>query len=57
MTDLRIPIGGFFTLLGIVLVAMPGLRAPLSDAPVNLYSGISMIVFGGVMLWLAFRRS
>lgn len=57
MTDLRLPIGIFFTLLGLLLVAMPSLRAPLSEAPVNLYSGISMLVFGGVMLWLAFRKS
>lgn len=57
MTDLRLPIGIFFTLLGVILVAMPGMRAPLTAAPVNLYSGISMLVFGGVMLWLAFRKS
>ncbi len=57
MTDLRIPIGLFFTLLGIILVAMPGMQAPLTEARVNLYSGIAMLVFGGVMLWLAFRKS
>lgn len=56
MTDLRLPIGVFFTILGVILIALPGMRARLSDAPVNLYSGISMLVFGGVMLWLALRR-
>ena len=57
MTDLRIPIGVFFSIRGVILLAMPGAHARLTDAPVNLYSGISMLVFGGAMLWLAFRRS
>jgi hypothetical protein len=56
MDDLRIPIGIFFLIVGILLVAMPGARAPLTDAPVNLYAGLPMVVFGGVMLWLARRR-
>jgi hypothetical protein len=59
MSDLRIPIGIFFALVGL-LVGVTGLaagyRAPLEYANVNLYCGISMLVFGGVMLWLA-RRS
>jgi hypothetical protein len=50
----------FFTALGVILSALgiffPGTRAPLTGANVNLYSGIAMLVFGGVMLWLA-RRS
>jgi hypothetical protein len=56
MTDLRIPIGGFFAVLGTILVAFPGARAKLTDAPVNLYSGLSMLVFGGALLWLGRRR-
>jgi len=56
MSDLRIPIGGFFAVLGAILVAAPGARAQLTDAPVNLYAGLSMLVFGGTMLWLARRR-
>lgn len=60
MSDLRIPIGLFFTLIG-VLVGITGLtagyRAPLEIANVDLYCGISMLVFGGVMLWLARRSS
>jgi len=60
MGDLRTPCGMFFTALGVILSALgiffPGTRAPLTGANVNLYSGIAMLVFGGVMLWLA-RRS
>ena len=44
-----------------LLVALTGLaagyRAPLEFANVNLYCGVSMLVFGGVMLWLARRSS
>jgi len=60
MADLRTPIGVFFTLLG-VIAGTTGLtadyRAPLESGNVNLYCGISMLLFGGVMLWLARRRS
>ncbi len=60
MRDLRIPIGVFFTLIGLVL-AVTGFvtdnRAPLETANVNLYCGVTMLVFGGVMLWLARRSS
>jgi hypothetical protein len=60
MSDLRIPIGIFFTLVGL-LVGITGLvagyHAPLESANVNLYCGISILVFGGVMLWLARRSS
>lgn len=55
MQDLRWPIGIFFAILGAILVAMPNARAPLTDVPVNLYAGVSMLAFGGVMLWLARR--
>lgn len=59
MLDLRLPTGGFFLLAGVILLAMgliaPDARAPLTDANVNLYCGISMVVFGAVMLFLAFR--
>lgn len=61
MNDLRIPIGLFFSAVGIILliaaIAMPGARAELTSVNVNLYSGISMLVFGSVMLWLARRAS
>jgi len=58
--DLRIPSGVFFTALGLILCAtsilMPNARAPLSSANVNLYGGLAMLVFGGVLLWLGRRR-
>ena len=56
MNDLRIPIGAFFLIVGVLLVAVPGARAPLTETPVNLYAGLAMLAFGGVMLWLARRR-
>ena len=59
--DLRIPSGLFFTLLGLILTVMglfsPGVRAPLTDVNVNLYAGITMLVFGAVLLLLARRAS
>jgi hypothetical protein len=58
--DLRVPSGWFFTAVGAILVSLgvfrPTLRAALTDANVNLYGGISMLVFGVCLLWLA-RRS
>jgi hypothetical protein len=57
--DLRIPSGLFFLLLGVIValvgILSPGTRAPLADINVNLYSGISMVVFGVVLLLLARR--
>ena len=59
--DLRIPSGLFFTLLGLILTVMgllsPGVRAPLTDVNVNLYAGITMLVFGAVLLLLARRAA
>ena len=61
MWDLRTPSGLFFALLGAILLALgifsSGLRAPLTEANVNLMVGISMLVFGGVLFWLGRRRS
>jgi nicotinamide riboside transporter PnuC len=56
MSDLRKPIGFFFVLIGLALFAVPFAQAPLTTAPVNLYAGLSMVAFGGVMLWLAWRK-
>jgi hypothetical protein len=56
VNDLRIPIGVFFAILGVVLIAAPHANARLTDAPVNLYVGLSMLAFGGVMLSLVFRK-
>lgn len=60
MNDLRIPIGGFFTIVGLIVAGVGVLsanRAPLDAANVNLYSGLAMLAFGGLMLWLARLRS
>ena len=61
MNDLRIPIGSFFTITGAVLVGMgvffPAARAPMTEANVNLFSGLAMLAFGGIMLLLARRAS
>jgi len=60
MDDLRVSSGLFFSLLGLILCAVgifsPATRAPLTEVNVNLFTGIVMVVFGGVMLWLARRR-
>lgn len=59
MLDLRLPSGIFFALTGVILVVhsviLPGLRAPMTEANVNLYSGLVMLVFGGLLLTLAAR--
>ena len=59
--DLRIPSGLFFTLLGLILTVMglfsPGVRAPLTDVNVNLYAGITMLVFGAILLLLGRRAA
>jgi len=61
MWDLRTPSGIFFVLLGLILgsqvVFASGARAALTTVNVNLYVGITMIVFGGILLWLAKRAS
>jgi hypothetical protein len=57
--DLRLPSGLFFTVLGLILVSMgvfaPETRAALTDANVNLYSGVGMLAFGAFMLIMAKR--
>ena len=61
MIDLRVPAGSFFVLLGLILVGMgiltPGEPAALTDANVNLYCGLPMLVFGGFLLLLAWRAA
>ena len=57
MNDLRNPIGLFFAIVGILLLVVAREAAPLTSAPVNLYVGVTMILFGLVMVWLARRRS
>ena len=59
MLDLRVPSGWFFVILGAIVLAVgllqPDLRAPLTDVNVNLYSGLSMLAFGGFLLLMARR--
>jgi hypothetical protein len=60
MTDLRTSIGAFFALVGLIVTALGALGsapAPLDTTNVNLYSGLVMLAFGCVMLWLSFRKS
>jgi uncharacterized membrane protein HdeD (DUF308 family) len=58
--DVRLPIGGFFTLLGVLLTSYgwatlgtPG-TAP-AGVPINLVWGAALLVFGIAMLALARR--
>ena len=61
MFDLRLPTGGFFTIVSIILLSMgffdPDAKASLTDANVNLYCGLVMLAFGVFMLFLAWRGS
>jgi uncharacterized membrane protein HdeD (DUF308 family) len=61
MLDLRVPSGWFFTVLGLILLGMgifaPDTRAALSNANVNLYCGLAMLVFGLFLLVMAWRAS
>jgi hypothetical protein len=57
MNDLRNPIGLFFTLVGLLLFIDWRETAPLTSSPVNLYVGVTMVLFGLVMVWLARKRS
>ena len=57
MLDLRVPTGFFFSIVGLILVAMgvfaPSERAALTDSNVNLYCGLVMVAFGIIMLGLS----
>ncbi|HEX8848013.1 MAG TPA: hypothetical protein VF761_00605 [Gemmatimonadaceae bacterium] len=61
-SDVRKPIGGLFTALGLILVAyglvMNGDRAHWArslDINIDLWWGIVMVLFGLLFLWLARR--
>lgn len=60
--DVRIPIGGMFTIFGLVLIVY-GLVSDKAiyerslGINVNLWWGLVLLVFGLVMLWLAYRAS
>jgi uncharacterized membrane protein HdeD (DUF308 family) len=60
MDDLRRPTGFLFTLLGLILalygLISPGVQAPLEPGVnVNLWCGLTLLVFGGCLLWLSYR--
>jgi hypothetical protein len=61
MMDLRIPTGLFFSATGAVLCAMgllaPAARARLTEVNVNLFAGAIMLLFGGLLLWLARKKT
>jgi hypothetical protein len=52
MKDLRLPTGLLFAVLGLVLLGYS-----VTDVNINLWSGLSLGCFGGVLLWLARRAS
>jgi len=56
--DIRAPIGGLFTLLGLMLAGygLVGSERAASGTNVNLWWGAVMVVFGLLMLFLS-RRS
>jgi hypothetical protein len=57
--DLRIPSGLFFLAIGLIVASVgifaPGVGAPLTEVNVNLYAGAAMLIFGGILLVLAWR--
>lgn len=59
MFDLRLPSGIFFVITGFVLVtlglAAPSTRASMTDINVNLWAGLAILLFGGLLLLLASR--
>ena len=58
MLDLRLPSGLFFAIAGgtLVLLGMfSNPRAPMTEANVDLYTGMVMLIFGGALLLLARR--
>lgn len=60
MEDLRVPIGSFFAIVGILMMiaeALPSGGASLAPPHVDLYCGIANLLFGIIMLWLARRAT
>ena len=58
--DVRIPIGGMFSIFGIVLIVYgllsdPAIYQRSLGINVNLWWGFVLLVFGLLMLWLAYR--
>jgi hypothetical protein len=60
MDDLRIPIGSFFLILGVMLLIayfVVTTGPPLASSQVNLWCGLGALVFGSIMLFLARRKA
>jgi hypothetical protein len=60
MLDLRLPSGLFFAITGVLLMVfgiVSHVRAPMSDANVDLYVGGVMTAFGLILLLLARRAA
>ncbi|HTI06114.1 MAG TPA: hypothetical protein VL549_12400 [Gemmatimonadales bacterium] len=60
--DIRYPIGGMFSIFGVVLIAYglvssPAIYERSLGINVNLWWGIVLLLFGLVMLWLAHRAA
>ncbi|HAN77605.1 MAG TPA: hypothetical protein DCQ31_07435 [Bacteroidales bacterium] len=63
MLDIRIPIGLLFAILGVILTVFGIITASDTEmyakslsVNVNLYMGIIMLAFGGVMLLFTFKK-
>jgi hypothetical protein len=59
--DIRMPIGLMFTILGVLLlgyglVSDPAVYARSLGINVNLWWGLVLLLFGGIMLFLGTRR-
>ncbi len=60
--DIRIPIGGMFTLLGLLLMIFgfmtngDAMYARSLDVNVNIWWGLVMLIFGGLMLGFGLRK-
>lgn len=60
MNDLRRPTGFLFALLGAMLslygVVSPEVQAPMEQGVnVNLWCGLTLLIFGVCLLWLSYR--
>jgi hypothetical protein len=58
MLDLRLPSGLFFVITGTILTLLgivSNPHAPMTDANVDLYTGLVMLAFGAFLLAMARR--
>jgi hypothetical protein len=57
--DIRMPIGLLFTLLGVIITAQGFFTRGAEmykhslNININIYSGVGLLIFGGLMLWMA----